>query len=97
MRSGGPGEEQVDSPAAAETPVAGKVDHEGVDGPNGGEGLHDEVMLAAFRHRGDAHTRATRWMSNVTGQRVMGIYRDGPCRDVGDQDEDNRCILLFDL
>ncbi len=57
--SRGPGEEQVDSPADAEAPAAWKVGHEVVDGPNGGEDLHDEVVLAAFRHRGDGHTMAT--------------------------------------
>ena len=61
MRSGGPGEEQIDSPAAAEAPAAWKVGHEVVDGLNRGEGLHVEVVLVALRHRGDDHTiRSTR-------------------------------------
>ena len=34
------GEEQVDGPAAAEAPGAGKARHEVVNGPNGGESLH---------------------------------------------------------
>ncbi len=74
MRSGGPGEEQVDSPAAAETPGAGKVAHEMIDGPNGGEGLHDEVVLAALRHRGEGHTiRSTRRKSF---EGVQAVKRD---------------------